>query len=110
MVDSKNIPFSLAEQCQQAINRIDHAKNLPPRQLEKEADKLECEIVRLRDALIEHLRGSDVSSLAGPGGALEKINAALSLILTVEYPVTAIQRSALTQARDSLADAVRTMP
>ena|ERR1051325_10838385 len=109
MPDATDSQLSLAEQCQEAINRIDHAKNLHPRELEKEADRLECEIVRLRDALIEHLRRSDVSSVAGRNAALEKINAALSLILTVEYPVTAIQRSALTQARDSLADAMRTI-
>jgi hypothetical protein len=97
-------PVSLAEQCQKAMKEIDQAKDLQPRQLEEVIDHVQREIVRLRDALIEQLRARDLAPVSGRRhSALEKINVALSLILTVAYPVTAIQRSALKEAHDCLA-------
>lgn len=96
--------ISLSELCQKATDKIAHATNLEPRDLEQEIDQVECELVRLRDALIDRLRQRGASPVSGRRhSALEKVNIALSLILTVEYPVTAIQRSALEQAHQTLA-------
>jgi hypothetical protein len=94
---------SLAGQCRQIIEELDRATRLHPREIETVVDEIQRDIVRLRDSLIEQLRqaqSSPHSSRRHPG--LDAINAALSLVVAVEYPVTAIQRSLLEQARDKL--------
>ena len=94
---------SLDDQCGQAIDKLDRAMRLHPRELEKELDQIQRDVVRLRDQLIDRLRLPQASPASGKlHVALERVNIALTLIVGVEYPATSIQRSALEQARDTL--------
>ena len=94
---------SLTVQCQEAVEALDRALDLPPQQLGREVDQVENTVVRIRDRLIEQLRHDGTSSVAARQRiALEPLNAALSLITGVEYPAAGIQRSSLEEARDIL--------
>jgi formate-dependent nitrite reductase membrane component NrfD len=94
---------SLMHQCEEAVEALDKALNLPPQQLGKEVDQVENMIVQMRDRLIEQLRQDGSSAAAAQWRtALEHLNAALSLVTGVEYPAAGIQRSSLEEARDVL--------
>lgn len=94
---------SLVDRCRDAVEKLDRAARLHPREIEKEVDQIQRDIVALRDGLIERLREMQ-SAPAAPRAraALDLINVALSLVVAVEYPITSIQRSCLEQARDTL--------
>ena len=93
--------------CRDCVARLDDALRLPPAQLGQEVDVVEREVARLRDRLIDQLRQESTSAPAARRrAALDKVNAALSLIVGVEYPAAGIQRSALEQARDTLQQVV----
>ena len=80
------------------VARLDGALGLPPEQLGQQVDVVEREVARLRDALIQRLRRHELPDRE----PLDKVNAALSLIVGVEYPVAGLQRKSLEQARDTL--------
>jgi hypothetical protein len=88
-----------AELARSSVALLDHALGLPPAQLGQEVDEAEREIAQLRDVLIAELRAGQ-SAVREP---LDRVNAALSLLVGVEYPAAGIQRDALKQARDTLA-------
>jgi hypothetical protein len=76
----------------------------PPSCLGKDVDAVEQIVTRLRDRLIHRLRHAGSSPEATRWqAALERINAALSLIVGVEYPIAGIRRSAIAQASATLA-------
>ena len=92
----------LDTQCQELIQKLDRAIDLPPRELEQEVDQIQRDLVRLRDSFISELRCSESATLSASRRRLEEVNVALTLVVGVEYPVTAIKRSALEQARETL--------
>lgn len=100
MSDSPHLPASFTKQCREIIEKLDRVAGLRPRELETEVDQIERDMVRLRDELIKQLRNPPASRHSLP--RLDAVNTALSLVVSVEYPVTSIQRSALEQARDVL--------
>jgi predicted RNA-binding protein with PIN domain len=89
--------------CRQAVTELEEALRLPPKELGEEVDQAERTVVRLRDRLIGRLR-QDAAAAEAPRwrAALDRVNAALSLIVGVEYPAAGLQRSSLEQARDTL--------
>lgn len=94
---------SVTELCRQIAEKLDRSAQHGPREIEKEIDEFERQLVRLRDELIVQGRREDPAAASEPGQTrLAHINAALSLVVAVEYPVTSIQRAALKQARDVL--------
>jgi formate-dependent nitrite reductase membrane component NrfD len=97
-------PPTLAAQCQQAVDRLKQALHEPPSCLGKDVDAVEQIVTQLRDRLIHRLRQTGSSPEATRWQtALERINAALSLIVGVEYPIAGIQRTAIAQASATLA-------
>jgi hypothetical protein len=98
--------LSFTDQCRQLVEKLDETAKLHPRQIEKETDQIQRDVVRLRDGLIDYFRQADISFVGARDGLLDTVNVALSLIVAVEYPVTSIQRSALEQARDTLKKAL----
>ena len=96
---------SITERCRQIAEQLDRSARHHPRDIEKEIDEVERELVRLRDELIQCRRQGDPVGVSERGQTrLGQINVALSLVVAVEYPVTSIQRTALEQARDVLND------
>jgi len=92
---------AFTKRCRQIAEKLERAASLHPRELLEEIDRLERELVVVRDDLILHCRQENV--VAGPLQAqLEQVNVALSLVIAVEYPVTSIQRSALKQSHEVL--------
>lgn len=94
-----------------AIRLLEDAINKPPAELKAEVDVAERAIAALRDALIERLRSLALplgeASSRGEGSdslhtALDRVNAALSLVVAVEYPSGGVQRDMLDQARQEL--------
>jgi formate-dependent nitrite reductase membrane component NrfD len=97
-------PPPLAAQCQQAVDRLTQAMQEPPAGLGRDVDAVEQIVTRLRDGLIQRLRHAGAAPEATRWqAALARINAALSLIVGVEYPSAGIQRTALEQASATLA-------
>lgn len=80
----------------EAICLLDEALNKPPTELKHEVDSAERAVVALRDNLIDQLR---TSGAAGVTAELDSVNAALSLIVGLEYPMGGLQRDMLKQAR-----------
>jgi len=94
---------TLADRCREAIELLDKARQEQPRHLSEDVDAAERAIVGLRDDLIDRLRtGGASTDSALWRGALDATNAALSLVVGVEYPAAGIQRRQLEQARDAL--------
>ena len=95
---------SLTAQCREAVAILDRALDLPPLQVGREVDEVENLVARLRDALIARLRQAEIApEVSRLREALSLANMALSLIVGVEYPATGLQRSAIEEARDTLA-------
>ena len=92
---------ALAEHC---ITQLQDALDLPPAEVSSEVDRVEQELARLRDRLINELR---TQQAVQDRTALERVNAVLSLVVGVEYPATGIPRNLLTQAQEALNDLVR---
>ncbi len=92
-----------------AVNAVDIALAAIPIKGLSQTTVAERAIVRLRDALIEQLRQSPDKD-GGYRGPLERANAALSIVVGVEYPQTPNQRAALEMARNSLKQAVDELP
>lgn len=86
----------------EALRLLDEALEKPPAELKHEVDIAERAVVAVRDQLIEQVRAAaDVSARSD----LDKVNAALSLIVGLEYPMGGLQRDMLKQARSALAGA-----
>jgi hypothetical protein len=103
-IQPQQSPPTLAAQCQQAVDRLKQALHEPPSCLGKDVDAVEQIVTRLRDRLIHRLHHAGSSPEATRWqAALERINAALSLIVGVEYPIAGIRRSAIAQASATLA-------
>ncbi len=96
----ENQDVSSIDECRTAIEGLERAQQAPPLLLLREADLALRATVRLRDALIEHLRRGNASPNAR--AALDRVNVALSLIVALEYPTGGIQREAARQAHDAL--------
>lgn len=78
---------------------IEEALQKPPTKMKIDVDAVENRLVHLRDHLIaEHRRQSDPRTfLQSP--ALERVNTALSLIVSIGYPGAGIYRQGLEEAR-----------
>ena len=94
---------SLADLCREAAAKLERARREQPARLSEDVDEAERAVAQLRDELIDRLRSERAPDRsARTRAALNSVNAALSLIVGVEYPAAGIQRSALAQARDTL--------
>ena len=94
---------SAEQELQQAIAQIEAALEQPTRQLQREVDLAEDAVVRVRDRLIEQLRAEPEAERApARRAALEQVNQAISLLAGVEYPIAAVYRRLLEEARDCL--------
>jgi hypothetical protein len=82
------------EGCARALTLLESARDQPPAKLSSQVDDAERLLVSARDALIDRLRRDPGS----PRRTLDHLNAALSLVVGVEYPGAGIQRRALDQA------------
>ena len=95
----------LVQLCREAKKEIDKAYDKPPLKLGQEVDFAEVRIVRLRDCLIDELRGeTDPSEQTRLKSLLDRVNVALSYVVGVEYPTAGIHRQLLEQARTVLKD------
>jgi hypothetical protein len=96
---------AFAEQCQEAVTLLEQVLKILPQWRFQEVDMAEQAIVRLRDSLISRLREESTSEEATRlHAALDRVNAAVSLVTGVEYPGAGIQEASLKQARDVLKD------
>lgn len=94
---------TLTELCQQALDLIQTSLEKKPSELKEEVDQAERVLVQIRDRLIDMLRQDSVSEAAPQRrAALNGINAVLSLVVGVEYPVGGIHRNHLEQAQHTL--------
>jgi hypothetical protein len=94
---------SLAQLCGQALAMLERALGEAPAPLTADVDVAERLVVELRDDLIERLRREPGNPLAPAWrAALQRTNAALSLVVGVEYPSGGVHRKLIEQARDTL--------
>lgn len=87
----------------EAIRLLDEALGKPPAELKAEVDVAERAIAALRDGIIERWRTAPEPRLRA---ALDHVNAALSLVVGLEYPLGGLQRDLLKQARSALQSAL----
>ena len=90
-----------AEVCRGAIHSLNEILGEEVHLRYQDVDRIENKIVQLRDLLIEAWRNSS----EGPGelhACLEKVNAALSLVVGVEYPAAGFQEKPLEMSRQIL--------
>jgi hypothetical protein len=92
----------LQARCSQAIEALDRALGLPAGKVGEPVDEAERATVRVRDGLIERLRQDGDAGDAKHRSALKQVNAALSLIVAVEYPLGGVHRKLIQQSRDAL--------
>lgn len=92
----------------EAKEELEKTERMKPHKLGQEVDFVEARIARLRDCLIENLRGEPDSPLAPNWRfALERANMALSFAVGVEYPITGIHGKLLEQADQMLKELIR---
>ncbi len=90
------------EDLQRLADRLASARDLPIPELRRELADAERELASLRDAVIRQVRESGSAALRE---TLNGVNAALSLVIGVEYPRTLTRRELLDQAREALVGA-----
>ena len=91
-------PFFL-QNVRTILDKIEEALEKPPTKMKIEVDAVENRLVRLRDHLIaEHRRQADPQTFS-QSPTLERINTALSLIVSIGYPGAGIYRDGLAEAR-----------
>ncbi len=88
--------------CRAAIAALERAIQAPPLRVSQEADLAEREVVRARDAVIAHLRQNQNGESDHLHAILDQLNAVLSLVVAIEYPMSGVQRHLMEQARDAL--------
>jgi hypothetical protein len=98
----------LADQARSCLAQVEEALGRRPEQLGEEVDQVERDLAGLRDQLIAGLRADVAADTAARRLALDRVNAVLSLVVGVEYPVAGIQRNLGQQARDALRELVAT--
>lgn len=87
----------------QTVAALEEALRLGPEDLSKQVEVAQRAVVRLRDDLIKRVRQDDASTEASRWrAALDRVNAALSLIVGVVYPAAGIQRQLLKEALEAL--------
>jgi hypothetical protein len=99
------------EDYRQALAALERAKAAPPIRLTQEADVAERAVVHMRDAAIRAQRAARQAAVESGAqrpsdpelrAALDHLNLALSLIVSVEYSTTGIRRDPIQQAIDVL--------
>ncbi|MDQ6670871.1 MAG: hypothetical protein M3069_09000 [Chloroflexota bacterium] len=90
---------SLEDRRCEAVRLLDAASAMPPADLKAEVDSAEQVIVALRDLLIDRLRSTPSPAVRD---ALDRVNAAASLVVGLEYPMGGLQRTMLEDARTVL--------
>jgi hypothetical protein len=95
---------SRGELLRETIACLKAAYHHDPAELEGTIDVAVRSLVRLRDKLIEESRQTDPDDLAQHGKALRDVNAALSLIVGVDYPAAGIKRELMKKAEQLLKD------
>ncbi len=89
----------LTDDCRAAQAALRRAQTAPPLVALQEADVAERALVRLRDELIARLRADPrVEAAARWHQALQRANAALSLVAGIDYPISALPRETIGKA------------
>ncbi len=97
----------LLEDCRQAIDLLDASKTAPVEQMIELVDAAERKVVEVRDEIILRLRASEGSGDHGSWrAALDRVNATLSGLASVEYPGE-LERANVDMVRRSLQQVVR---
>ncbi len=97
----------LAEECRQAIAALERGREEPPLGLSQEADVAERAIVQARDQLITRLRQDPQANDALRWReALGRMNAALSLLAGLEYPMGGVPRQSIDATIGLLSEAL----
>ncbi len=101
-------PQDPAGACREAVIEIEKALQLPRQEVGRQVDHILRLVVSVRDGLIEQMHQDGGRPDLRP--ALDRVNAALSLIAAVEYPAAGVQRKPLEQARDALQGLLDDLP
>jgi hypothetical protein len=89
--------------CQEGVRALNAALKLPPAEIKTEVDDAERATIHFRDRLIERLRGDHTRDQERRWHtALDRANAAVSLLAAQEYSAAGVQREVLKQARSVL--------
>ena len=94
----QTISTSLADECRVAIASLERARAAPPSQFIDESTAALRSAVLVRDALIARLPAGDSAGRA----ALDQVNLALSLIVSLVYPAAGLIRENIDPARGAL--------
>ncbi len=87
---------ALKEEYRRATAALERALHLPPLQVSREADIAERAIVRARDQLILRLhQNAEQADTSQWRETLNQVNAALSLIISLEYPIGGVPRESI---------------
>lgn len=85
--------------CDEALDAIHRAMDSDPKELTEDVEVAERKTAALRDHLIEQLRKEKTARKKRQlREALDQANMALSMILSVEYPIKGIQHEHLVEA------------
>jgi hypothetical protein len=87
------------ESLRNILDMIEEALEKPAVELKIDVDAVENRLVRLRDHLIDTHRRQTASQPFTQSSTLERINIALSLIVSIGYPGAGIYREGLEEAR-----------
>ncbi|MDW7772637.1 MAG: hypothetical protein SCH71_07065 [Desulfobulbaceae bacterium] len=72
--------------------------------MKKDVDTVENRLAQLRDHLIDHHRRQSEEHFFGQSPTLERINTALSLIISIGYPGEGIYQVGLEETRELLSE------
>ncbi|GEM_PF-6776760 len=92
---------SVSDQRQAVIAALDAAMKADAAEMKRRTDRIQSDLAALRDTLIENLRRAHVGA-PGDHAGLKAVNIAISLLMSVESPVTSIQALSLEKARNEL--------
>ncbi len=104
-MDTRRLPFHLRSTTREAIVLLEHAQHAPPLEAIHDGEEAGRLVARMRDGLIERLRAEkDEQVRARLRRTLNQLNAALSFVAAIEFPLSATRRGPIERARSMLAE------
>ncbi len=110
LIGTSTVEERVREECRAAVEALGRARTAPPLRSGQEANLAQRELIRARDTVIAGLREGASSDTARLRSWLDRLNAALSLVVGIAYPMSGVERKLIVQACEAVQKIIDELP